>query len=118
MSKYCWQSCQLFSVEVDNSNSSFKSVLQGNYDGAIGKVAVFVWRRLFVARTQTNMSLILYLDGRGVLRWWKCVDELFYMEKGGSGKNNGKMNHCVPDFETQMDDDLEFSIPVSKKPST
>ncbi|KAG4976841.1 hypothetical protein AAZX31_13G113700 [Glycine max] len=28
------------------------------------------------------------------------------------------MNHCVPDFETQMDDDLEFSIPVSKKPST
>ncbi|CAJ1968310.1 unnamed protein product [Sphenostylis stenocarpa] len=27
------------------------------------------------------------------------------------------MSHCVPDFEIQMDDDEEFPIPVSKKPS-
>ncbi|TKY52811.1 Transcription factor PIF1 [Spatholobus suberectus] len=28
------------------------------------------------------------------------------------------MNHCVPDFEIQMDDDEEYPIPLSKKPST
>jgi len=27
------------------------------------------------------------------------------------------MNHCVPDFEIQMEEDEEFPIPVSKKPS-
>ncbi|XP_047175418.1 transcription factor PIF1-like isoform X2 [Vigna umbellata] len=31
--------------------------------------------------------------------------------------NRSKMNHCVPDFEIQIDDDEEFPIPVSKKPS-
>ncbi|KAK7345688.1 hypothetical protein VNO77_16298 [Canavalia gladiata] len=28
------------------------------------------------------------------------------------------MNHCVPDFEIQVDEDEEYRIPVSKKPST
>ncbi|XP_027363897.1 transcription factor PIF1-like [Abrus precatorius] len=28
------------------------------------------------------------------------------------------MNHCVPDFEIEMDDDEDYSTPVSKKPST
>ncbi|KAH1227542.1 Transcription factor PIF1 [Glycine max] len=33
--------------------------------------------------------------------------------------NRGKTNHCVLDFEIQMDDDdEEYPIPVSKKPST